>query len=173
MKALSIRQPWAWLMIRPDIIDAEERVRLYETQEIKDIENRMWRSNNPGLEYRGEFLIHTGLHLDGEFTSHGLPDIAKSIPDKDSLQRGGIVGIAEIIDVVKENPSPWFFGRYGFVIRNARPVEFRPCVGRLGFFTPDYSLKYAEKPPKKERIIKPKPIEVPTISLFGDRNGSL
>jgi hypothetical protein len=39
MKALSIKQPWAWLIVNGH----------------KDIENRDWRSDNPGLKYRGEF----------------------------------------------------------------------------------------------------------------------
>lgn len=153
MKALSIMQPWAWLIVNGH----------------KDIENRDWRSDNPGLKYRGEVLIHTGLKFDPNFTGIGLPDIVKKIPTDADLQRGGIIGIAEIVDVVKDHPSPWFFGRYGFVLRNARPIEFRPCVGQLGFFTPDYTRKYVVKPPKKERIIKPKPEpEKKTLPLFGE-----
>lgn len=115
MKALSIMQPWAWLVVNGH----------------KDIENRDWRSDNPGLKYRGDVLIHTGLRFDDDFTGNGLPDIVRQIPTDDDLPRGGIVGIAEIVDCVKDHPSPWFFGRYGFVLRNARPLEFKPCVGRL------------------------------------------
>lgn len=49
-------------------------------------------------------------------------------------KRGGIIGVAEIVDCVEASDSPWFFGRYGFVLRNARPVEFIPVKGALGFF---------------------------------------
>jgi hypothetical protein len=30
--------------------------------------------------------------------------------------------------------SPRFFGAFGFVLRNARPVDFVPVKGALGFF---------------------------------------
>lgn len=50
------------------------------------------------------------------------------------LPFGGIVGIAEIVDCVERSSSPWFFGRYGLVLRNARPVEFIPVRGKLSFF---------------------------------------
>ena len=148
MKALSIMQPWAWLVVNGH----------------KDIENRDWRSDNPGLKYRGDVLIHTGLRFDDDFTGNGLPDIVRQIPTDDDLPRGGIVGIAEIVDCVKDHPSPWFFGRYGFVLRNARPLEFKPCVGRLGFFEPEFGLQYAAKPPTKERPTKAKPTQ--TMPLF-------
>lgn len=151
MKALSIRQPWAYLIVHGH----------------KDIENREWRSDNFALKFRGEFLIHTGLNLDDDFSIDGLPEAARKIPPYGELPRGGIVGIAEVVDVVKEHSSPWFFGRYGFVLRNARPLEFKPCVGQLGFFTPDYTKQYAIKPPKKERPVKPaKPAPVETLKLF-------
>lgn len=55
-------------------------------------------------------------------------------PMQISLQRGGIIGVAEIVDCVEASDSPWFFGRYGFVLRNARPVDFIPVKGALGFF---------------------------------------
>ena len=54
----------------------------------------------------------------------------------DDLPRGGIVGEAEIVDCVTQSDSPWFEGPYGFVLRNAHPLPFRPCRGRLGFFKP-------------------------------------
>ena len=49
---------------------------------------------------------------------------------------GGIVGMARIVDCVTEWPSEWFFGRYGFVLRDAFPVDLIPCKGQLGFFAP-------------------------------------
>jgi hypothetical protein len=52
---------------------------------------------------------------------------------------GGIVGRAEIVDCVTEMDSRWFFGRYGFVLRNAEALPFQPCRGALGFFTPDFT----------------------------------
>lgn len=155
MKALSIMQPWAWLIVNG----------------FKDIENRDWRRDHPDIGYRGEFLIHTGLKDDKNFDWLEYGALCNQvIPRIEDLPRGGIVGIAEIVDCVKDHPSPWFCGRYGFVLRNARPLEFRPCVGRLGFFNPDYSLTYAVKPPKKEKPPKTEKPERPalpeTIPLF-------
>lgn len=146
IKALSIKQPWAWLIVNG----------------FKDIENRDWRADNPGLKYRGEFLIHTGITFDGPPEEWGWPDI----PQPNHFDMGGIVGIAEIVDVVKESDSPWFFGRYGLVLKNARPLDFRPCVGQLGFFNPNYDLKYVVKPPKKERPVKINPSTIQTPDLF-------
>lgn len=137
MKALSIRQPWAWLILHAG----------------KDIENRSWRSG-----FRGRLLIHAGVSLDrdalrqfeaGRSPATGEPfppDILEAIhripwrggvvergPD---LERGGIVGSVEIVDCVTRSDSPWFFGPVGFVLRNPVPVPFQPCRGQLGFFTP-------------------------------------
>jgi hypothetical protein len=50
---------------------------------------------------------------------------------------GGIVGIAEIVGCVTKYDSEWFFGPYGFVLANARPLPFMPCRGMLGFFWPE------------------------------------
>ena len=52
--------------------------------------------------------------------------------------RGGIVAVAEIIDCVEPHTSPWFVGRYGFVLRNACPLPFMPLKGQLGFFAAEY-----------------------------------
>lgn len=115
--ALSIRQPWAWAIINAG----------------KDIENRDWKT-----KFRGPVCIHAAKGLKFQewdeaayymFRSYGF--IA---PEPDDLHRGGIIGVAEIVDCVEASNSPWFFGRYGFVLRNARPVEFIPVKGGLGFF---------------------------------------
>jgi len=118
MKALSIRQPWAQLI-------ATGR---------KDIENRKWST-----KFRGEFLIHTGKVMtrdDWDDACDVCQHIGKSEHPifKDQLNKGGFVGIAEIVDCVTEIDSPWFFGAYGFVIKNARPIDFIPYRGQLGFF---------------------------------------
>ena len=50
MRALSIRQPWAWLIVNGH----------------KDIENRSWRT-----KYRGPFLVHAGLKVEKEVYDRG------------------------------------------------------------------------------------------------------
>ena len=113
MKALSIRQPWAWHIIHDG----------------KDIENRKWPTN-----YRGWFLIHAAKGVD--------PFDRETVRDR-AMPLGGIVGMAEIVNCVNGSASEWFFGPYGFVLANVRPLPFMPCRGMLSFFTPDISGQVA------------------------------
>jgi len=116
--ALSIRQPWAFLI----------------ASGVKDIENRKWKT-----PFRGRFLIHASLgmtRLEYDETAEFAETQGIIVPEFDDLARGGIIGEAEITDCVRESDSPWFFGPYGFVIRNAKPMRMVPCKGRLGFFNP-------------------------------------
>jgi hypothetical protein len=51
----------------------------------------------------------------------------------------------EIVDCVKRSESKWFFGEYGFVLRNPIALPFTPHRGQLGFFdVPDGALKTVE-----------------------------
>jgi len=101
----------------------------------KDIENRTWSTR-----FRGPVLIHAGKSLTcAEYENcvdplmHvGGPVI--DIPSFGDLERGGIIGIAEIVDCVSQSESPWFMGEFGFVMRNARLLPFTPMRGMLGFF---------------------------------------
>lgn len=124
MKALSIRQPWAWLIVHG----------------YKPVENRTWRTH-----FRGQFLIHASAGMTrSDYTS--AKDLAQrngvAIP-RELLEFGGIVGMANLTDCHSRNDgswipgvgeSPWFFGPYGFVLRDAKPLPFRPLPGKLGFF---------------------------------------
>lgn len=151
--ALSLRQPWAWLVIRPDVTDPAARARLYELGQIKTIENRDWPTN-----YRGELLIHAGKKLTVPDYDAALlfieafvcPSLAAIVPDIGELQTGGLVGRVNLVDCVKAHPSPWFTGGfadpnpggvaeghgtgYGFVLANAQPMPFVPWKGRKDFF---------------------------------------
>ena len=118
MKAISVRQPWAWLIVNGP----------------KDIENRDWATN-----FRGKVLIHAskGMTRDEYAIAFVLAEEqGVKLPAFGDLERGGIVGEVEIVDCVKSHPSPWFFGHYGFVLSDAKPLPFRPCKGMLGLFTP-------------------------------------
>lgn len=115
--ALSIRQPWAWLIVHAG----------------KDIENRSWPTR-----FRGPVLIHAGKawgREEREAREYVIDKMRIYIPEK--LPLGGIVGRAEIVDCVEQSDSPWFFGPYGFVLRRAHDLTFAPCRGALGFFKPD------------------------------------
>lgn len=122
MKVLSIRQPWAWLIAHG----------------YKDIENRDWVTH-----HRGAFLIHasktmTKDDLQGCYDTLGnlarYEGIIINPPHAATLERGGIVGIAYIVDCVTESDSPWFFGERGFVIKQPQPLPFYPLKGAQKFF---------------------------------------
>lgn len=85
----------------------------------KDVENRDWPTKG-----RGWFILHAGV------SKSELADSQMHLP------RGGIVGMARIVDCVTAMDSPWFFGKFGFVLRDAFPVPLIPCRGQLGFFNP-------------------------------------
>ncbi|MVA47253.1 ASCH domain-containing protein [Agrobacterium vitis] len=122
--ALSIRQPWAHCIMSLG----------------KDIENRDWFT-----KYRGRICVHTSKGMTADewedclVTAHEVSltrpfPSGQFFPSPAQLQRGGIVGTVEITDCVTISYSPWFFGRYGFVLRDPQPVEVIPVKGALNFF---------------------------------------
>ncbi len=144
MIALSIRQPWAWLITRPDIVDPATRLACLG-RDLKDFENRDWPT-----KFRGRFLIHAGKGMTRDeyedakdSAMAAVRGVIPTFPAFEALERGGVVGEAEIVDCVNTNdldrkgvkyPSPWLFGIFGFKLANAKPLPFVPCRGQLGFF---------------------------------------
>jgi len=116
MKALSIRQPWAWLIVTGK----------------KDIENRTWFTKD-----RGSFLIHASKKFDSMGYNWVVSEMGLKMPPPRELNFGGIVGMAEITDCVTDYNNPWFFGPYGFILENAMTLPFFPLPGKLGFFDVD------------------------------------
>lgn len=143
MKALSIRQPWAWCILRPDLGNVQNALGVHrrlevaaarraaeERGEIKDVENRDWHTT-----YRGGFFVHAGKVVDEdayEWIAERFPDL--KVPPPEELERGGIVGRAILSDVVKHHSSRWFVGEFGFVLAAAEPLPLHPCPGALGWF---------------------------------------
>jgi len=118
VKALSVQQPWAWLIVNG----------------WKNVENRTWKTN-----VRGEIAIHAGKtfdHAGYEWVEEAFPEIW--MPSPEEFEKGGIVGTVKIHDCVEEMTSPWFFGPYGFVLVGGLHKDFKPCRGQLGFFNVDY-----------------------------------
>ncbi|WP_405288136.1 ASCH domain-containing protein [Gaopeijia maritima] len=117
MVALSIRQPWAWLIVHGH----------------KDVENRTWSHR-----HRGPVLIHAGRAFDADgynWIKEDFPGI--ELPRMVEFDRGGIVGRADVVGCVNRSTSPWFFGPHAFVLARAEPLPFQPCRGQLGFFVPE------------------------------------
>ena len=78
MKVLTIKQPWATLIM----------------QGYKRFEFRSWQT-----KYRGELLIHAGKGIDKE----AMNRLAKYLPEK--LQYGKILGKVKLVDCIKMSPE--------------------------------------------------------------------
>ncbi len=140
MKALSIKQPWAWA-----ICNLPEPFK-------KNIENRTWDT-----KYRGEFLVHASKKFDMD----GYEPMKKyleemdcfvPIPEPKEFVTGAIVGKAILVDTVKTHESIWFEGNnpadgivgfeldYGIALKE--PIPYK---GQLNFFEiPDEVIKNKE-----------------------------
>jgi len=131
MKALSIRQPWAWLIVNG----------------FKDIENRTWRTHKVGT-----ILIHAAKKVDivdwsqVKIMMGNGKEFERLLIERDREEyTGGIVGKADIVDCVDHYSSDWFFGPCGFVLKNQSVLPFYPCRGKLSFFEVDYPDNDLEK----------------------------
>jgi len=117
MKALSLLQPWAHLVIYGG----------------KDIENRTWRTT-----FRGRVAIHASQrHAMSEYFSASDLINTRSIGAEtpNEVTYGAVIGTVEIVDCINHSDSPWFCGPYGFVLRNPQPLA-KPvfCRGSLGLW---------------------------------------
>jgi hypothetical protein len=131
MKALSIRQPWAWLVVNG----------------YKNIENR---SRSLG-DHSGPLLIHASK----SFAAKDFVDCYNWLVENPALNHmvhilpspkvclchlGGIVGqvnvVAKIVNIPMElmQPDTWYTGKVGYVFQDAKPLPFKRCKGQLGFF---------------------------------------
>ena len=129
MKALSIHQPWAWLIAAG----------------YKDVENRTWCTN-----HRGRVYIHTGKGVDDE-DFPALRRVAQEggllLPEDDeflrALPRGAIIGEVHItacrpidsLNCEPTRPSPWALGPWCWSM--AWPSLYDepvPWKGSLGLF---------------------------------------
>lgn len=127
MKAISIRQPDAWLVVNG----------------WKDIENRAWKT-----QYRGVIAVHaSGKAMtkgDREYLAAVCEVLGIPVPDDSELPTGGIVGLVEVVDCVTAHESVWFDGPIGWVLGKYLPVKFIPCKGKLGLFDCPVDLIFHE-----------------------------
>lgn len=75
------------------------------------------------------------MHAGTTFDATGrdwLKSIGIELPEY--FQVGGIVGSIEIVDCVENSESRWFFGRYGFVLKNPKSINTVRMPGKLGIF---------------------------------------
>ena len=133
MKALSVKQPYADLIIKG----------------IKDVENRSWWTAT-----RERVYIHAGLKFD-QVAYDNLDGQAEGglLSRKEDYDFGAIIGEVDIVDCKFRHPlqigfSKWHdTGYWGFILSN--PVKYDksiPCRGQLGFFEVDINGETAYSP---------------------------
>lgn len=136
MKALTVKQPWAWAIIHGG----------------KDIENRSQRTN-----YRGELYIHAGKGEDpGAF---GFPPLRTVIQTHNPvLQRGEVLGTVTLIgchhsSLCGDSCSEWAEdGYWHWELADPRAIPHPyPATGKLGLWElePSQAAPTVEKSPSE------------------------
>lgn len=122
LKALSIRQPWAWAIIWGG----------------KPVENRsagaLRHMSFAGVD---RFAIHASKTMTRDEYEEGAAFMASidiSCPPARDLLRGGIIGSVKFDGITRNAVSPWFFGPRAIVMRDPIPCGFIPARGALGLF---------------------------------------
>jgi len=129
MKTLSIRQPWAELII----------------QGRKTLELRTWT-----VKHRGPLAIHASQTVEREAClSHGL--------DPDQVTAGAVIGVVDLVEIIELDAAsyaarrgehladePWNGGPlYGWRLANPQPLpEPLPVRGRMGLFEAPVALGF-------------------------------
>lgn len=124
MKALSMMQPYAWLFANG----------------ILTIDDRTWPT-----AYRGPLAIHASLSFHEPYYNFLLSHTELKLPLPEQFDKGGFVGIAQLVDCLAPNPGPMtkldlrrsHFGApeyHGFVFERARPVALQHFRGKPGLF---------------------------------------
>lgn len=130
MKALSVRQPWAWLIVHAD-----------EYPEPKRVENRDWL---PPAKHLGTVLIHAGKQFDFQgfaWIQRERAELARLLEESEASRAlGGVVGRVDVVKAIVDYNMPWASrrSRYHWLLANPKPLPFFPCKGSLGFFEIDY-----------------------------------
>jgi hypothetical protein len=125
MKALSVKQPWAWLIVSG----------------YKDIENRTWHT-----EFRGRIYIHAS----GRYVAADYRDVKERLrtlhiqaayphlylPYPPDLTYGAIIGEVDLVDCIDTSLSFWAEeGLWHWVLSKpvayVEPIRYR---GQLGLF---------------------------------------
>ena len=134
MKALSIQQPWASL-----ILGIAPKTYLDGCTHPKDIENRTWKTG-----YRGDLLIHAGKRFDVDALEHLYdeppPGAANWLHDNFTL--GAILGVVTLVDLIRDSDSAWAIEDcYHWMLSNPRAFNDPiPYKGQLGLFNVPMTL---------------------------------
>ena len=120
LRAISVRQPWAWAIIHAG----------------KDCENRSMaaaKSFRPAIGRR--VYIHASSYR-WDLTNAAAYLKARGIvmPPVEELYFGGVIGSVLITDIVTAHSSPWFHGPAALVLADPRPEPFLRLRGQVGLF---------------------------------------
>ncbi len=125
MKAISVRQPWAWAIIHAG----------------KDLENRSpatiarWRSL-----VGQRIAIHASKTMSLMFWEEAatimLYDLGIETPEPEDLDRGGVIGFVDVVGILKTSKSKWFEkGQHALALANPTPIRrMLPCNGNSSIF---------------------------------------
>ncbi len=144
IKALSLKQPYAWLIANGYLL----------------VDDRTW-----GTGYRGSMLIHASKGIYQEYYDYLVANTDIPLPDKDKLGYGGVVGIAKLILCARPDEAPSTLTReqrthfsgvprdgFGFLFENAKPLPLLPCPGKLGIFEIDMDALLNAPPPAQSEL---------------------
>lgn len=133
MKALTVRQPWAWLLVNG----------------VKDVENRSWIT-----KHRGPLLVHAAKSVPSESFIREIEKDYRVKVCRAALKYGGIIGQVEVVECYDKHPSKWFIeGEIGWEVCNPKTLPFAPCVGKLGFFYPQTLDQPRQNPPVNVSVV--------------------
>ena len=124
-RALAVRQHWAWAIFHAD--------------PIKDIDN-LTAGAIKYISTLGPTAIHASAGMtrsEYKEASEFMATIGVQCPPAAELVRGGIIGHVNVVEIVSDSPSPWFFktpGNRGLRLADAQPCDFIPVTGVLGYF---------------------------------------
>jgi hypothetical protein len=145
MKALSVKQPWAWLQLV-----------MVDSDGIKPVENREWNQFNQRMVPQGFWLPERVYIHASQSRSEMTKEVFDWITERLTLVQqeafsqwwwkltfGAIIGEETFTSCVTTHPSPFFVGKYGWV-REAPRLYTVPvtCPGQLGFFDPGAEVEY-------------------------------
>jgi len=150
MPCISIMQPWAWVIMNGNLLEANDIPR-------KLVENRSWTT-----EYKGKLLLRSGNYDTDFFEGKRLseysrylferligPDLARRLYDimpkfKVEYPSGGIVGQCDLTGVldwhggIEDDWKVW--GQYGLQLANIEPLPFVKVPGAFKLFFVPASL---------------------------------
>lgn len=113
VKALTIRQPWASLIMAG----------------AKDVENRTWKVQTPVT-----VLVHAGKVVERDEETRAYVAARATWPER--MSRGALLGAMRIVECTETSESPWAIaGSWHWCIGAVVPFEHPvPCLGTQGLW---------------------------------------